>query len=104
MMPVGRVKRHVRRHPRQTILGAGMSAAAKARDIEQSDREYIRQLQRDYARGYRNGHADRLLGIRSRYAEAPEHGYYARGYTQGVLGLPTEFEPLRKGKKTGVRR
>jgi hypothetical protein len=42
----------------------------------------------DYERGYRNGAADRRLGIRSRYAEAPEHGAYARGYRNGVLGLP----------------
>lgn len=30
---------------RQTVLGAGMSPAAKARDVEQSDREYIAQRQ-----------------------------------------------------------
>ena len=40
-----------------------------------------------YAEGLRNGKADRLLGQRSRYAEAPEHGPYANGYRRGVLGL-----------------
>ena len=41
-----------------------------------------------YADGFRNGHADRLLGIRLRYSESPELGDYARGYRRGVLGLP----------------
>lgn len=45
-----------------------------------------------YAEGYRNGHLDRSLVIRSRYAESPEHGAYALGYRDGVLGLPKRFE------------
>lgn len=40
-----------------------------------------------YAAGYRAGSADRRLGIRSEYAEAPEHGDYAVGYRHGVLGI-----------------
>ena len=41
-----------------------------------------------YEEGYRAGLADRLLGVRLRYSEAPELEDYARGYRRGVLGLP----------------
>lgn len=44
-----------------------------------------------YAEGYRNGAADRFLGLRLRYSEAPELGAYARGYRRGVLGLPSRY-------------
>ncbi len=40
-----------------------------------------------YRDGLRAGRADRLLGQRSRYAEASLIEPYARGYNRGILGL-----------------
>lgn len=58
-----------------------------------------------YAEGYRIGKLDRALGIRSEYAEAPEHGHYATGYRHGVLGIePRDPEPpIRRAAEVQAR-
>lgn len=46
-----------------------------------------------YDDGYKNGHADRLVGRVSKVALSSEHKWYAKGYSDGVNNRPKKSPP-----------
>ena len=49
------------------------------------------RAQKDYRRGWQNGHADRLLGIAQMIAVSAPSTPYARGYACGMADRDPEY-------------
>ncbi len=71
---------HVKRHARRTLLGSGMSSVGKARDVEQSDREYIKQQQQRFKRATASKRVTVSKSDISRFADMwPASGLRGKG-------------------------